>query len=80
MSDKKRLDYTIRDKSPCAGCTERFLACQDRCPKDLRGEKGIKAWKAEIDRVKQARKDYIMYRTPKGYKLYWGGKDGTENR
>ena len=31
---------------PCNGCTERFIACSDRCPKDARGEFGYKAWKA----------------------------------
>jgi hypothetical protein len=31
---------------PCNGCTERFSACSDRCPKDARGEFGYKAWKA----------------------------------
>ena len=31
---------------PCNGCTERFLACSDRCPKDARSEFGYKAWKA----------------------------------
>ena len=33
-----------RDKSPCLNCTERFLACHDRCPKDKRGERGYKAF------------------------------------
>lgn len=35
----------MREDSPCKGCTERFLACSDRCPKDARGEYGHKAWK-----------------------------------
>lgn len=30
---------------PCKGCTERFTACSDQCPKDERGEYGYKAWK-----------------------------------
>ena len=30
---------------PCNGCTERFIACSDRCPKDARNEYGYKAWK-----------------------------------
>lgn len=30
---------------PCNGCTERFTACSDRCPKDARGDFGHKAWK-----------------------------------
>ena len=59
MADKVRLTHAIRDVSPCAGCTERFLTCQDRCPKDARGDKGIKAWKNEIERVKKAQKAYL---------------------
>ena len=38
--------------SPCKGCTERFTACSDRCPKDARGEYGYKAWKADIEAEK----------------------------
>lgn len=34
----------MKENSPCYGCTERFLACSDRCPKDERGEYGHKAW------------------------------------
>ena len=33
---------------PCDGCTERFIACSDRCPKDKRGDFGYKAWKAKL--------------------------------
>lgn len=29
--------------SPCKDCPERFIACSDKCPKDLRGEYGYKA-------------------------------------
>lgn len=32
------------DPNPCQGCTERFTACYDRCPKDARGEFGHNAW------------------------------------
>ena len=39
---------------PCYGCTERFTACSDRCPKDERGEYGYKAWKAKLEAEKQA--------------------------
>lgn len=44
--------------SPCNGCTERFLACSDRCPKDARGEYGYKAWKADLRKVQAAEKEY----------------------
>lgn len=43
---------------PCNGCTERFTACSDRCPKDARGEYGYKAWKAEIRKQKAAEKEF----------------------
>ena len=46
------------NQCPCKDCTERFTACSDRCPKDARGEYGYKAYKAELDKVKQARKEY----------------------
>lgn len=59
MKDEQRLEGTIRDPSPCKDCDERFPACSGRCPKDLRGEYGYKAWKADIDKVKQAKKDYM---------------------
>lgn len=58
MNGEKRLSGTILEKPPCAGCTERFYACHDRCPKDERGEFGYKAWKAEIKRVNKARIEY----------------------
>ena len=58
MTDGKRLTGAIREKPPCGGCTERFQACWDRCPKDERGEFGYNAWKAEIKRVNKARIEY----------------------
>lgn len=59
MKDEQRMDGVVRNPSPCKGCGERFTACGDRCPKDLRGEYGYKAWKADIEEVKQKRKQYI---------------------
>ena len=44
--------------SPCKDCTERFIACSDKCPKDARGEFGYKAWKAEYYKQKAAEKEY----------------------
>lgn len=76
MNDNRRLTNTIRGVSPCKGCSERFLACSDKCPKDARGEFGYKAWKAEIERVKKARKDYMKYHTDKGYRYTWEEDDG----
>lgn len=55
----KRIVVSIRDDSPCNGCTERFAACHDRCPKDARGEPGYKAFKAEIERVKAVKEEYL---------------------
>lgn len=57
METERRL-LLYRKPSPCQNCTERFTACHDRCPKDLRGEEGYKAWVAENDRIKAERKKY----------------------
>lgn len=38
---------------PCLGCTERFIACSARCPKDARGEYGYKAWTADLETEKK---------------------------
>jgi hypothetical protein len=57
MSDKK-ITNGYRNDSPCIGCTERFTACWDRCPKDERGEFGYKAWKAKLEETKANRKAY----------------------
>ena len=59
MTRGKEMDGPIRDVNPCRDCTERFIACSDRCPKDERGEYGRKAYKAEIDRVNKNRRDYV---------------------
>ena len=59
MTDEQRLDGVIRNPSPCKGCEERFPACSGRCPKDLRGEYGYNAWKADAEKVKQAKKAYM---------------------
>lgn len=44
--------------APCKGCTERFSACSDKCPKDKRGEYGYKAWLADIHKQQAAEKAY----------------------
>lgn len=61
VKESQRPPRSVRDNSPCAGCTERFLACSDRCPKDERGEFGYMAWKAEIQSVKNAQKAYNSF-------------------
>jgi hypothetical protein len=71
----KRLTGAVRGVSPCTGCTERFSACWDHCPKDERGEFGYKAWKAEAKRVKKAREEYLKRNTKK-YTYYGGCEDG----
>jgi len=48
--------------SPCKGCAERFTACSDRCPKDSRGEYGYKAWKADQQKLKTKKNEYIQQR------------------
>lgn len=67
MNDPRRLTGSIRGVSPCAGCTERFTACWDRCPKDARGEFGYQAWKAEIKRVNEEREKYKRIESGKHY-------------
>ena len=59
MKDDQRINICIRNNTPCKGCTERFMACSDCCPKDERGEFGYRAWKAENKRVNQERKAYM---------------------
>lgn len=55
----KRITIAIRDVAPCRDCTEKFLGCHDKCPKDERGEFGYDAWRGEIKKVKTAREEYI---------------------
>ena len=57
-----RLDSPIMEVTPCNGCTEKFTACHDRCPKDKRGEFGYGAWKALADKANKARKEYDLIR------------------
>ena len=48
--------------APCKDCPERFTACSDKCPKDLRGEYGYKAWLAAVHKRQAAEKEYKMRR------------------
>ena len=41
----------VRGKSPCAGCTERSLACHDKCTK-------YQSWKAEVFEIQKKRNAY----------------------
>ena len=70
--DEKRLTGAVRDVPPCKGCSERFQACHDRCPKDERGEYGYKAWKNEIKRIKKAREEYLKRNAKKH--IHYGRK------
>lgn len=47
-----------REDCPCEGCTEKFIGCHGRCPKDARGEYGYNAWRARIEEIKKNRKAY----------------------
>ena len=58
MAKGVEFDGPIRGQNPCRGCTERFTACADNCPKDKRGEYGRDAWLAEVKRVNKNRRDY----------------------
>lgn len=67
VKDSQRISSQIRDVSPCRDCSEKFTACHDHCPKDARGEFGYMAWKAEIQRVKKVRREYIELKTEQEY-------------
>ena len=58
--ESQRININIRGSSPCRDCSERFTACSDRCPKDQRGEYGYKAWKQDVQAVKETRKSYLQ--------------------
>lgn len=62
--------------SPCKGCTERFIACSDRCPKDERGEYGYKAWKADV----AADKEYLRSMKDRYYPPLSVGRQKLINR
>ncbi len=67
----KQVPQSHREKSPCYGCTERFSACSDCCPKDERGEYGYLAWKARVKEIEDKRKAY--YETLDEYRRKkWG--------
>lgn len=63
MNTNNKPLCSFRDPSPCMGCTERFTACHDRCPKDERGENGIKRWKTDREQVMQKRTEYLRRRS-----------------
>jgi hypothetical protein len=73
--DEKRLTGAVRGVPPCKGCTERFQACWDHCPKDERGEFGYKAWKAEINRVNKAREEYTRQNAKRYRYCYFRRED-----
>lgn len=77
-NDRQRSPKTIRDNSPCNGCTERFIACSDRCPKDERGEYGHKAYTNEIKRVKEEKQKYLNKRYVRRKKYSGGGIYGKK--
>jgi hypothetical protein len=45
------MPSATRGVSPCMNCTEKYTACHDHCP-------NYKAWLAEVQKVKDARKHY----------------------
>ncbi len=47
-----RLPNTVRGVSPCVDCAERHTACHDNCPK-------YHDWKAEVEKIKEAKKTYL---------------------
>lgn len=79
MKDSQRMYNTIRDPAPCKDCPERFSACSDSCPKDLRGERGYKAWHDEIERVKNAKNKHLeKHAGEMKYMVYGGMSNGKK--
>ena len=64
------IAFSVRGKSPCAGCTEKFIGCHGRCPKDLRGEEGYNTWTANCEPIKEKRRQY----TDNMSKYKWRGE------
>lgn len=48
---ENRLPGVMRGVSPCVDCKERHTACHDHCPK-------YKEWKAEVQKIKEAKRAY----------------------
>lgn len=65
MAQGNQPNSIIQDVSPCYKCPERFLTCSDNCPIDARGGFGYKAWKAKVEAIKKAKKDYYEHKTSK---------------
>ena len=59
MKPEQRIPSMIREVSPCKDCAEKYPACHGSCPKDKRGEYGYKAWADELERIKEARRQYV---------------------
>lgn len=53
VTDEQRLNWGIREKSPCAYCPddEKYTACHDTCPK-------FKEWSEKRKAVNEVRKQY----------------------
>ena len=52
----------VQKMAPCKDCPERFIACSDKCPKDLRGEYGYKTWLADVHKQQAVEKEYKAQR------------------
>jgi hypothetical protein len=46
-------EFASKRPIPCKDCPDRYLACSDHCQKPV-----YLAWKAEREKIKQARRDY----------------------
>lgn len=53
---------------PCKGCKERFTACSDRCPIDLRGGYGHKAWLADYHKQENQMRDMRIRKNEDAYR------------
>lgn len=73
MESLKKPPATTREDSPCHHCTEKVMACHDRCPKDKRGEYGYKAWLADLEQIKAAQRQYERDKQTRNY--WWRAKE-----
>ena len=51
VTEEQRIPGVVRGSPPCKNCEERHTACHDKCPK-------YKAWKAEAEKIKEAKRVY----------------------
>lgn len=67
-------------EAPCKGCKERFTACSDKCPIDLRGGYGHKAWLADYHKQEAQKRALRIQKNDDAYRDERNGFSGTKRR